>query len=355
MDINKTNYGAWFIDYFDGTLSAEKVAELFLFIEQHPELKNEFETFSPLLLNSDETIFPDKEKLKRNAITAANVEGYLVAELEKDLTLADKVKLNDFLKSNPSFSRDRELFKLTKLPVITETFPDKASLRKKTIRPFISNIQAWTAIAAVLLVIMGILYINRPEDQESTAELIPVENKNDGIQNNQQKVIPSEKSIIRPEKYAAVNNNRRKNTNNTVKTEPAETEFMLHADRINISPQFIVYDLMPAESPVLSIGANQNDIVQNKNKLLDKIYDLNDFAAKKVNAATGEELLYSMENSQNPEAEKIPVKSRLIKLASWAIGKISNEKIKMDPTFDQEGKLAAYQLNVGKLKYEKEF
>ncbi len=383
MNINKTNYGAWFIDYFDGTLSAEKVAELFLFVEQHPELKNEFETFSPVVLSSDKTVFSDKEKLKRNIITPDNVEGYLIAELEDDLTLADKIKLNDFLKANPSFTKDRELFKMTRLQTITEVFPDKSSLRKKTIRPLISNIQVWTAIAAVLLVIMGILYINRPEDQNRTAVINPVEHKNNvdslndffnksddipskinreniaginaNIQNNQLGAIPSEKAIIRPEKVAALNEKRRNNTNNFTKTVTTEREFIQCTERIDIAPQFIAYDLIPVESPVLLIGSNQNDIAQNKNIILDKIYDINDFAAKKVNDATGEELLYSMENNQSPSAEKIPLKSRLIKLASWAIGKISNEKVKMETTFDQDGNLAAYQLNAGKLKYEKEF
>ena len=43
MNINQNNYEAWFLDYYEKQLSAEQVAELFLFLEQHPLLKEEFD------------------------------------------------------------------------------------------------------------------------------------------------------------------------------------------------------------------------------------------------------------------------------------------------------------------------
>ena len=56
MNINKTNYESWFLDYFEGTLSTMKVAELFLFLHQHPELQPEFDAFQPLHLPPPEIL-----------------------------------------------------------------------------------------------------------------------------------------------------------------------------------------------------------------------------------------------------------------------------------------------------------
>lgn len=40
--INKSNYEAWLMDYLDGKLSAEMMAELLLFLDSNPEIKAEF-------------------------------------------------------------------------------------------------------------------------------------------------------------------------------------------------------------------------------------------------------------------------------------------------------------------------
>ena len=63
--INRSNYEVWFIDYADGKLSHEHVAELLLFLEENPDLKNEFGFFEPVELPVDKVEFPFKENLKK--------------------------------------------------------------------------------------------------------------------------------------------------------------------------------------------------------------------------------------------------------------------------------------------------
>jgi hypothetical protein len=48
MEIDINNYESVLIDYFDGNLNALEVAEVLLFLEQHPEIKNEFEALGTL-------------------------------------------------------------------------------------------------------------------------------------------------------------------------------------------------------------------------------------------------------------------------------------------------------------------
>ena len=50
MKINLHNYEAVFLDYYEGNLSAEDVSELLLFLENHPELKEDFESFENIVL-----------------------------------------------------------------------------------------------------------------------------------------------------------------------------------------------------------------------------------------------------------------------------------------------------------------
>ena len=55
MTINKHNYEAYFLDYHEGNLTPQEVADLLLFVEQHPELKDEFESFENVTLEDYST------------------------------------------------------------------------------------------------------------------------------------------------------------------------------------------------------------------------------------------------------------------------------------------------------------
>ncbi|MEO8150077.1 MAG: hypothetical protein ABI723_20740 [Bacteroidia bacterium] len=129
--INKSNYESWFLDYHEGTLPAEQVAELFLFLEQHPELLEEFDAFENIKLTDDLTdVFPNKAFLKKAEINADNVQQFLIAELEGDLTADEQKALNDFIAANKQFEKDKLLYSKTKLGDEAEVFPGKELLKK---------------------------------------------------------------------------------------------------------------------------------------------------------------------------------------------------------------------------------
>ena len=65
MSININNYEIYFIDYFDGNLPEEVVAELMLFLEANAELKEEFESFENINLTQDKIVFEDKSSIKK--------------------------------------------------------------------------------------------------------------------------------------------------------------------------------------------------------------------------------------------------------------------------------------------------
>lgn len=130
MKIDKHNYEAFFLDYHEGNLAPQQVAELLLFVEQHPELQEEFESFENISLEDLGSIpFEFKAALKKE-ITEENRDTYFIGAVENTLTPAEQQLLAHFLKQHPRFLPELELYKKTKLSAdAAVVFEDKATLK----------------------------------------------------------------------------------------------------------------------------------------------------------------------------------------------------------------------------------
>lgn len=88
MRIDKNNYEALLIDYLDGTLSAVQEAALWLFLEEHPELREEFEGLADVKLTPPAATYDAKNTLRqpdavptdRDHLLAQYLEGHLSPE-----------------------------------------------------------------------------------------------------------------------------------------------------------------------------------------------------------------------------------------------------------------------------------
>lgn len=131
MNINKNNYEAYFLDYHEGNLTPVQVADLLFFVEQHPELKEEFENFENFSLEDFSSIeFENKSSLKKE-ITLDNKEEYFIRAVENELNPTEIGLLNNFLKQYPQFLVDLELFQKTKLSLDTSiVFEHKNGLKR---------------------------------------------------------------------------------------------------------------------------------------------------------------------------------------------------------------------------------
>jgi ElaB/YqjD/DUF883 family membrane-anchored ribosome-binding protein len=134
MNINKNNYEAFFLDYHEGNLSPQEVAELLLFIEQHPELKEEFESFENITLDDLSSVnFENKSGLKKS-ITEENREEYFIRAAEGNLNLAEEKLLADFIQLHPQYLAELELFRKTILTADASiVFENKHELKKAAI------------------------------------------------------------------------------------------------------------------------------------------------------------------------------------------------------------------------------
>lgn len=130
--INKHNYEVFFIDYFDGNLSPAQTEELYQFLNENPDLKEEFENFEEIPVNISDVVFPNKENLKKKSseiINESNYQEFCIAYNEGDLNEKEEKALLKYVDAN-NLQAELALFQKAKLSAETEEFFEKDGLKK---------------------------------------------------------------------------------------------------------------------------------------------------------------------------------------------------------------------------------
>ena len=160
MEININNYEVYVIDFFDGMLNEIDSANLLIFLDQNPVLKEEFE----ILINSSKLIplehnsFDSSLLLKPTNINVNNYDEKLIALIENDLSQSEKDVLLSEINSYPELEKAYELFLKTKLiPDSKILFKNKESLIKTPFRILPLYIQI-SAIAALFIAVIIVFY-----------------------------------------------------------------------------------------------------------------------------------------------------------------------------------------------------
>jgi len=157
MVINRNNCEAYFIDYHEGRLPEKLAAELMLFLEANPDLKDAFDDFESVMLEPDnETVYRPKASLMRSEATGISLaDEAAIARLEGDPGV-DRVDGDDSAALH-------ELYRKTKLqpdPGIVYPFPD--SLKKRTALAVPVYVRFAAAAAILLLFSIGAWLIFSP-------------------------------------------------------------------------------------------------------------------------------------------------------------------------------------------------
>lgn len=163
MKISLHNYEAYLLDYLEGNLNQVRSRQLKDFLEKHPELKDELESFETQPIAADEVRFKNAEKLFRtysdiDIINEKNFEEHCIAYYEGELNEAGKRKLEKFTEES---STRKALFQLHEQIHFSPNENIKYSGRKELIRPVQRKIYFWiyvssgVAAALVLLLILG--------------------------------------------------------------------------------------------------------------------------------------------------------------------------------------------------------
>ena len=128
--INSNNYEAFYLDFLEGNLNEEDTALLFVFLDKNPELKLDETEFISLEDNSSSLDNLYKQSLKQvlveeENVTILNVNSFLIAQTEKQLSPAKEKQLEEFIASNPIYLKDQNLFQAAHLKAnLEEVYSD---------------------------------------------------------------------------------------------------------------------------------------------------------------------------------------------------------------------------------------
>jgi hypothetical protein len=164
MNINRNNYEEYFLLYADKELSAAEKSMVEMFVQQNPDLEEEFVMLQQSVVKPDNTItLEDKSTLFRSEalrqaqyINQGNYEEKLLLYTDNELTLSEIEETEKFVLFNPTLQTEFTLLKQVKYePDTSIVFPDKNLLYKKEddnkVIPF-----NWRYLAAAILLGIGL-------------------------------------------------------------------------------------------------------------------------------------------------------------------------------------------------------
>jgi hypothetical protein len=190
MRISINNYEEIIVDFLDGKLDNYTVAELFLFLDQNPKIKAEFNLLyeNQHVVEAEPISFDYSSLIKKEKLNVADYAEKLIALLENDLNLEETKKLKAEINAYPELAAEFELFKKTKLVAETNiVFANKAGLTKKKVFEIIPLFTRFSAIAAVFIAIIITVYLlnnkNNKTEFASNIENSIAKSKQDSIMN----------------------------------------------------------------------------------------------------------------------------------------------------------------------------
>ena len=173
IDLN--NYEAYFLDYMEGTLSAEEKHDLFAFLELHPQLRAEMEEdFGVVELMPEKVLFTEKKALKIDEaeliLTPTTVDDLMIASVENQLSEVHKKQLEAYIKSQ-GLEKTYAYYSATVLKADTSIrYEEKEQLKVKTgiviSLPWVTRVASIAAVG-IILITLGVNNWNGPSTIDS--------------------------------------------------------------------------------------------------------------------------------------------------------------------------------------------
>lgn len=156
IEINISNYESYLLNYIDGELNEAEQAALELFLQKHPQFKQELDLLEAVRAVPDESIvFDNKAALYRtSSVDTIDYEELMLSYIDGELTPAEEQTLQVYLAQQPVAQKELSLLQATKLTADANlVFGDRASLYRSTERrtaPMYRRI-GWGAAAAAVV------------------------------------------------------------------------------------------------------------------------------------------------------------------------------------------------------------
>lgn len=163
MNIGRHNYEEFFILYWDNELTADQKKLIESFVQENPDLQDEFRLFGETRFTPDPALlFEEKELLfceENSFINITNYPAWLLSYMDDELTPDQKKMVEQFAAKHPAVQQELNLFQQTKLQPDTDIiFPDKSILYRREEKARIIRM-TWmrVAVAAAILLMAGLI------------------------------------------------------------------------------------------------------------------------------------------------------------------------------------------------------
>lgn len=351
-EINRHNYEIFFIDYLDGNLSPSQEKQLWSFLKENPDLKDELENFEPVEISSEKQPFPEKQQLKKTVLldesNRSNFDELCIRYIEGDLSLKEKDALNEYMDNNSEKYRDFKIFKQTKIKADPSIlFLDKEKLKKSAMVFMLKRLYPYIAVAASILLLMAVYLLMPQKNIEPNFDRIAVfethsaqENfrileltEEPALRNRPLPLAEAEKQPLSIEKkedpsIQSANDieterfrvtaieplpiypiKQEENTLKLAKVEPGITKTTIDYfyAQYNQKPEYKNLTSFLVESVSERLMENP----KNENKKFE-LFDLARWSVKGVNWLTGSNITLEKQYNKEGEAEKINFNSKLI-------------------------------------------
>ncbi len=406
MKINKNNYPAYFLDFHEGTLTPNEVAEVLLFVEQHPELKEELERFENVTLEDYATItFENKADLKKE-ITSSNKEEYFIRAVERTLNSIETTLLENYIKQHPQYLIDFNLYQKTKLLADTSIVFENKEALKKALTPAFSRGEGYAGEAPILVPDTSIVFKNKEALKRKERRIVPLYyyvsvaaavlllfglfflyNNNKGQQvatinkasapaknvltvaatktlasanESGNKVMPEVKSNGVVKKNVVKRKRIKENNVATNKTNKTIPELIIKKEEPTINSANSIVENKKEEPIALNVeSGNKNEEPTTINSISEqqtpnsKLQTPNTNEYLSIKEIAVSKLKENTMDDKTIDAEKKT--GRLNKLSGWdlakvvanGVSKLTGKKVKVEPKYNDQGDVTAYALGAG--------
>lgn len=366
--ITRSNYEAFMVDYWDGTLTPEVQVQLLQFLNAHPDLQQLADEASQYTLPNDGFVFDAKDALLKEEISDITIEHFLVSELEHDLLAHEQNELQLFLAANPQYQKDRELYSHTILRADKGmVYPHKNSLRKGAVTPMWIRYGS-VAAAACLIIGIGILRFNNSNDplnngvviEDNITNTIALPKTNSPENNNPKNSqavaqLPSRNNapIVHTAQLVISANQHDQVQSITSKESAAETFYSYSKNRKSDDYlDGLVNSYLPNQVVFAPIDIDENEPEEgaHQGSANTVVNTVGAFATKNLNKIIKDTTLANQIQDQ-----RFSVKTRIAKTVGWATGKASKGKVQINAIPNTDGTLSAMSFSNGKYNYTKRF
>jgi len=164
MGPDRSNYEIWLIDYLDGTLDSERTGLLLAFLDENPDLKEEFADISSSSVIPPDSHFKNRNDLRKSAseMSQHQFELLCVASSENDLEDNQRAELEEIISSDLEKHKTLQLYRKIRLSAPPLKYNYKYKLRKLTAgqKIFRTSLALVSSAAAILAIIM---LLRKPE------------------------------------------------------------------------------------------------------------------------------------------------------------------------------------------------